>query len=101
MELKEIYSKMSDKELMERLENSDTYFDDAKEKFHLIRKEILSMTHMEYIHFCKTELKLNDSDIEKDCSKNPIPDPDGGHLAIEAVRLPGGRSLRFFLCIPR
>ncbi len=31
MELKEIYSKMSDKELMERLENSDTYFDDAKE----------------------------------------------------------------------
>ncbi|MBK7149203.1 MAG: polysaccharide deacetylase family protein [Bacteroidetes bacterium] len=47
-------------------------FDDAKEKFHLIRKEILSMTHMEYIHFCKTELKLNDSDIEKDCSKNAL-----------------------------
>ncbi len=62
MELKEIYSKMSDKELMERLENSDTYFDDAKEIIinEIIKRELLTEKEIKIISKDKKHKRIEE-----------------------------------------
>jgi peptidoglycan/xylan/chitin deacetylase (PgdA/CDA1 family) len=46
--------------------------DEIKDKFQVVRSEILSLSHKELEQFCRTELKLDDEQIRKDCENDAM-----------------------------
>lgn len=68
-------------------------FEESEQKFHLIRKELLSMSHKEFIHFCKAELKINEADTVFDCTKEAMSWTDLQQISADSLVTIGAHTM--------